>query len=77
MAAPDMSQPGRCVELCAGCGGYTKVTGAASLTPFPLLAIEDLATMDLDEAAMNRGYQRPDLVDLDAIDPPPASSSCR
>jgi hypothetical protein len=38
-------------------------------TPFPLLAIEDLATMSLDRGAMERGYRRPELIDLDAIEP--------
>ena len=70
VAAPDMARPDRRVELCGACGGYTKVIAAASLTPFPLIAIEDLASMDLDEGAMARGYHRPDLFDLDTIDPP-------
>jgi hypothetical protein len=30
--------------------------------------------MDLDEGAMSREYRRPDLFDLDAIDPP--ASEC-
>jgi FdhE protein len=70
VAAPDVDQPGRRIELCGACGGYTKVVTAEALTPFPLIAIEDLATMDLDEGAMARGYHRPDLFDLDTIDPP-------
>jgi hypothetical protein len=43
-------------------------------TPFPLLAIADLATISLDEGAMNRGYRRPELFDLDAIEP--RTSAC-
>ena len=39
-------------------------------TPFPLLAIADLATIELDQGAMDRGYRRPELFDLDAIEPP-------
>jgi FdhE protein len=69
VAAPEMDRPGRRVELCGACGGYTKVMAAEVLTPFPLIAIDDLATMDLDEGAMRRGYHRPDLFDLDTIDP--------
>jgi formate dehydrogenase maturation protein FdhE len=69
-AAPDVLNAGRRLELCGACGGYTKVIDVASLTPFPLIAIEDLATMKLDEGAMNRAYRRPDLFDLDVIDPP-------
>jgi hypothetical protein len=43
-------------------------------TPFPLLAIEDLATMQFDQGAMNRGYRRPELFDLDTIEP--RTSTC-
>ena len=68
LAAPD--HPGRRLELCGNCGGYTKAIDAAALTPFPLVAIGDLATMDLDAGAMSREYRRPDLIDLDAIEPP-------
>jgi Protein involved in formate dehydrogenase formation len=69
-AAPDMAHQDRRLELCGGCGSYTKVIEVGSLTPFPLVAIEDLATMDLDEGAIGRQYGRPPLFDLDAIDPP-------
>ena len=68
-ASPGASDQARYLELCSACGSYTKVIRVADETPFPLLAIEDLGTMDLDEAAMQRGYSRPDLVDLDAIEP--------
>jgi formate dehydrogenase maturation protein FdhE len=69
-AAPDIARPGRRLELCGACGNYTKVIEVASPSPFPLIAIEDLATMDLDQGAMGREYRRPDLIDLDSIDPP-------
>jgi FdhE protein len=68
-AALDVGQPGRRVELCAACGNYTKVLEAPAPTPFPLLAIDDLATMPLDAATMERGYRRPELFDLDTIEP--------
>jgi formate dehydrogenase formation protein len=74
-AAPDMAHQDRRLELCGACGSYTKAIEVSSLTPFPLIAIEDLATMDLDEGAMGREYSRPPLFDLDAIDPP-ALSGC-
>ena len=73
-AAPDVTQPDRRVELCGRCAGYTKVIEVAAPTPFPLLAIVDLATIRLDEGAMDRGYQRPELFDLDAIEP--RTSTC-
>jgi len=68
-AAPDVSQPERRVDLCGRCSGYTKVIAVREPAPFPLLAIADLATMNLDEGAMNRGYRRPELFDLDSIEP--------
>ena len=68
-AAPDVARADRRVELCGTCGSYTKVIEAASPTPFPLLAIEDLASVDLDQGAMTREYGRPKLFDLDAIEP--------
>ena len=74
-AAPDMAHRDRRLELCGACGSYTKAIAVTSLTPFPLMAIEDLATLDLDQAAMGREYSRPPLFDLDAIDPP-ALSPC-
>ena len=68
-AAPDVSQPQRRVELCGQCSAYTKVIDVREPTPFPLLAIADLATMHLDQGAMHRGYRRPELFDLDTIEP--------
>jgi len=73
-AAPDVNQPQRRVELCGQCSGYTKVIDVPHPTPFPLLAIEDLATLNLDQGAMSRGYRRPELFDLDAI--APRTSTC-
>jgi FdhE protein len=60
-AAPDEEQKGRRVEVCSSCAGYLKTVDVGGLSPFPLLAIADLETMDLDVAAMERGYARPPL----------------
>jgi formate dehydrogenase maturation protein FdhE len=68
-AAPDVSRRNRRLDLCGTCGSYTKVIEVIAATPFPLLAIEDLATVDLDQGAMAREYGRPKLFDLDAIEP--------
>lgn len=73
-AAPDLQRPDRRIQLCGACGCYTKVISVTSATPFPFLAVEDLATMDLDQGAMSREYRRPPLADLDAIEP--AQSRC-
>ena len=69
-AAPDPAHSDRRVDLCGQCGGYTKVIETREPILFPLVAVEDLATLHLYRGAMHRGYQRPDLFDLDTIDPP-------
>lgn len=63
-AAPNEERKDRRVEICSSCGAYLKAIDVASLSPFPLLAITDLETMDLDMAAMERGYSRPALRDF-------------
>lgn len=68
-AAPDVNRAQRLVQLCGACGSYTKVLELPVATPFPLIAIEDLASMDLDQGAMARDYRRPPLYDLDALEP--------
>lgn len=60
-AAPDELQKNRRLELCASCGSYLKTIDVDALSPFPLVAIADMETMDLDLAAMEHGYQRPPL----------------
>jgi len=60
-AAPDEERKDRRVEVCSACGGYLKTVDTAALSPFPLLSIGDLETMDLDMAAMDHGYVRPPL----------------
>ncbi len=63
-AAPDEERKDRRLEVCGTCAGYLKTVEVAALSPFPLLAIADLETMDLDVAAMERGYSRPPLKDF-------------
>jgi FdhE protein len=60
-AAPDEERKDRRVELCATCQGYLKTIDLPALSPFPLAAIADMETMDLDLAAMEHGYGRPAL----------------
>jgi len=55
---PDRQQPGRRLELCRACGGFLKTLDVELLTPFPLVAIEDLASSDLDQAALHHGFKR-------------------
>jgi FdhE protein len=62
--AGSVDRPHLRVEICGGCGGYLKTVDVAELSPFPLLAIADLETMELDMIAMEKGYRRPPLMDF-------------
>jgi FdhE protein len=63
-AAPNPEQAGRRLQMCNACGGYLKVLELTAPTEFPLVAIEDLASMDLDMAAIDRKYMRPALPEI-------------
>jgi FdhE protein len=63
-AAPNAEQPGRRLQMCNACGAYLKVLELTSPTEFPLVAIEDLASMDLDMMAIERKYMRPALPEI-------------
>jgi FdhE protein len=60
-AAPDEERKDRRVEICGACQGYLKTIDMPALSPFPLVAITDMESMDLDLAAMEHGYSRPQL----------------
>jgi FdhE protein len=60
-AAPDEARTHRRLELCSGCGAYLKAIETAELSPFPLVAVADMETMDLDVAAMDHHFGRPPL----------------
>jgi FdhE protein len=57
---------GHRIEACDACRCYLKILSVESPTPPLLLPVEDLATVDLDEAAGEAGYTRPPLPDLHA-----------
>lgn len=59
--AGSVDRPHLRVEICGGCGSYLKTVDVTELSPFPLLAIADLETMELDMMAMDKGYRRPPL----------------
>jgi hypothetical protein len=65
-AAPDDERKDRRLELCHHCGGYLKTIDVAELSPFPLLAISDIETTDLDVAAMEHRFARPALREFGA-----------
>lgn len=56
---PDPSHPRRTVDLCGACRGYSKTVATDASLPFPLVALADLESMDLDLAAMQHGCARP------------------
>ena len=60
-AAPVAEPHDRHVEICSACAGYLKTVDTDELLPFPLVAIADMETMDLDMMAMERGASRPSL----------------
>jgi FdhE protein len=60
-AAPDEERKDRRVEICGACRAYLKTIDLPELSPFPLVAVVDMETMDLDLAAMEHGYGRPPL----------------
>lgn len=63
-AAPDPEQAGRRLQLCGACGGYVKVLEGLEPVTFPLISIEDLASMELDVVAIDRKYLRPPLPEI-------------
>lgn len=63
-ALPFGARADRGVEICHGCRAYLKTVRVESFSPFPLLAIADLETMDLDLAAMEGGYGRPPILEF-------------
>ena len=58
--------PLRRVELCRACGGYLKSLRTDKPTPFALLPVADLESSDLDAAAVERGYIRFSMREVDA-----------
>lgn len=50
----------RRVETCRACRGYLKTVTTLRPTPPEDLALLDLTTVELDVAALQRGYRRPD-----------------
>jgi FdhE protein len=63
-AAPNEERKDRRLEVCSNCRAYLKTVDVPELSPFPLLSISDIETTDLDVAAMEHGYGRPQLKDF-------------
>jgi FdhE protein len=52
------------IDVCERCHGYVKATPSYSPASAVRLVAEDVATLDLDLAATDRGYRRPGDVDV-------------
>jgi hypothetical protein len=57
---PESGGERRRVETCAGCLGYLKTLTTLIGTPAGDVLLEDLASVDLDLAALGAGYRRPE-----------------
>ena len=58
--APEEGEATRKVEVCDSCKGYLKAHATVSALPPWAVLLEDLTTVPLDVAAMDRGYRRPE-----------------
>jgi len=57
---PEAGEQTRKIEVCHSCKGYVKAfTTVRALAPWAIL-LDDLTTVPLDVAALERGYQRPE-----------------
>jgi hypothetical protein len=56
---PEGSGETRNVATCLSCKGYLKTLTTLQASPGYAIPLDDLATIDLDIAAMERGYTRP------------------
>lgn len=50
----------RRIDCCRSCSGYVKTMTVLQPTPGWALALQDVSTVELDLAALERGYTRPD-----------------
>jgi FdhE protein len=57
---PEAALEPRTVETCQACGGYLKTVATLAATAADAVALLDLATVELDIAALEHGYARPD-----------------
>ena len=56
---PEANGTGAAIEACHACRGYLKAFTRLSATPAHAVALTDLATLELDFAAVEHGYSRP------------------
>jgi len=56
---PEQGGNSRVIEACKRCLGYVKTFTTLQASPAPRVILNDLASVDLDIAAVEHGYQRP------------------
>lgn len=57
---PEGEEEVRKVDTCRTCSGYVKAVTTLRAIEAPAVLVEDLATVELDIAALERGYARPE-----------------
>ena len=59
MLVTEPGDDGRHLETCAVCRGYLKALSTPRAGPAAEVIVDDLVSVDLDVAALGRGYARP------------------
>ena len=76
---PEQGGTSRVIEACKRCLGYVKTFTTLQASPAARVMLDDLASVDLDIAALERGYKRPQgpgySVDVTVVDKPAEKSS--
>jgi FdhE protein len=76
---PEKTGASRVVDACKRCLGYVKTFTVLQGSPAPRVILDDLASVDLDVAALEQGYRRPQgpgySLDVTLVDKPAAKFS--
>ena len=74
---PEKDGTTRVIDACKRCFGYVKVFTVLQGCPPERVILDDLASVDLDVAALQQGYKRPEgpghSIDVTLVDKPSAS----
>jgi FdhE protein len=62
---PEDNGATRKIDTCTTCKGYLKTLTTLQAFPASIVPLEDLATIDLDVVALERGYARPERAAYD------------
>jgi FdhE protein len=76
---PEQGGTSRVIEACKRCLGYVKSFTTLQGSPAAKVMLDDLASVDLDVAALDHGYRRPPepgySLDVTLVDKPIEKSS--